>query len=75
WMGLLGIALAALWFAWYREPHGHPRVTDAERDYLRAHGALVDLEANRVRHRPRVSWHDVSQLFRHRNLWAIYIGQ
>lgn len=75
WMGLLGIALAALWFAWYREPHGHRRVTDAERDYLRAHGALVDLEANRVRERPRVSWHDVSQLFRHRNLWAIYIGQ
>ena len=75
WMGLLGIALAALWFAWYREPHGHPRVSDAERDYLRAHGALVDLEANRVRQQPRVSWHDVSQLFRHRNLWAIYVGQ
>ncbi|MBR8240413.1 MFS transporter [Burkholderia multivorans] len=75
WMGMLGIALAALWFAWYREPHSHPRVSDAERDYLRAHGALVDLEANRVRHRARVSWRDASQLFRHRNLWAIYIGQ
>ncbi|MBN3820039.1 MFS transporter [Paraburkholderia sp. Se-20369] len=75
WMGMLGIVLGGLWFAWYREPHSHPRVDARELAFMREHGALVDLEANRIAHRPRLAWRDVAQLFRHRNLWAIYIGQ
>lgn len=74
-MGGLGIALAVLWFSIYREPHQHARLGAAEMDFLRANGALVDLELNRKTHKDPLTWRKLLQLFRHRSLWAVYIGQ
>ncbi|NUU67885.1 MFS transporter [Enterobacteriaceae bacterium BIT-l23] len=74
-MGGVGLALGVVWFWFYHEPHQHRRLSGAEMAHMRANGALVDMELNRKSHREPVTWHKLLQLFRHRNLWAVYIGQ
>jgi len=75
WMGAVGLVLGVVWFSFYREPHGQKQLGAAELEHMRAGGALVDLERNRVNRKQRTSLAEVAVLFRNRNLWAIYIGQ
>ncbi len=44
-MGGLGILLALLWLRVIHEPRRHPRLSQAELDYIAAGGALVDADA------------------------------
>jgi len=75
WMGALGLVATVFWFALYREPLSDPRLRDEELAYMREGGALVDLEATRKLTKPKLSFAEVAQLFTHRTLWAIYLGQ
>lgn len=75
WMGGLGIVATFFWFALYHDPVSHPRLGKAEMDYLREGGALVDLEAQRKREKPKTQWREVAQLFTSRTLWGVYLGQ
>ncbi|WP_277962615.1 MFS transporter [Pseudomonas sp. RIT-To-2] len=75
WMGALGLVATVFWFALYREPLSDPRLCDEELAYMREGGALVDLEATRKLTKPTLSFAEVAQLFTHRTLWAIYLGQ
>ncbi|MFF7710609.1 D-galactonate transporter [Pseudomonas sp. NPDC007930] len=75
WMGGLGLVLSVVWFATYREPHKDPRLSSAELAMMREGGALVDLERDRTQSKPRTRWAEVKQLFQHRSLWAVYLGQ
>jgi len=75
WMGALGLVATVFWFALYREPLSDPRLRDEELAYMREGGALVDLEATRKLTKPTLSFAEVAQLFTHRTLWAIYLGQ
>ena len=75
WMGCLGFVLGGAWFMIYREPHSDPRLSEAELDYMRKGGALVDLERDRKAAKSRPSRAEVLQLFTSRNLWAVYLGQ
>lgn len=75
WMGALGLVLGVVWFALYRDPSSDARLGEAELAYMRAGGALVDLEANRKERQPRHTLHEIAQLFTSRTLWAIYLGQ
>jgi D-galactonate transporter len=75
WMGALGLVATVFWFMLYREPLSDPKLSQAELDYMRDGGALVDLEANRKAVKPKLKMKEVAQLFNNRTLWAIYLGQ
>lgn len=68
--------LSVVWFAFYRDPMTDKRVSEAELAYIKAGGALVDLEAKtQDGQTPKQSLKGMSQLFTSRTLWAIYLGQ
>ncbi|WNW13407.1 MFS transporter [Pseudomonas sp. DTU_2021_1001937_2_SI_NGA_ILE_001] len=75
WMGALGMVATLFWFAMYHDPASHPRVQQAELDYMREGGALVNLESTRKSEKPKLKWSEVKQLFTSRTLWGIYLGQ
>lgn len=75
WMGGLGLVLSIFWFALYRDPSSDSRLGEAELSYMRAGGALVDLEADRKEGQPRRKFDEIAQLFTSRTLWAVYLGQ
>ena len=69
--GAIGILYAVFWFFTYRDPRQSRRVNQAELDYIREGGGMVEtVAASR-----RFSWADVIVLLSHRQLWGIYIGQ
>ena len=69
--GGIGVLFSVLWFFAYRDPKQSRRVNQAEIDYIREGGGLVEtVAASR-----RFSWADVVELLSHRQLWGIYIGQ
>ncbi|WP_186133171.1 MFS transporter [Burkholderia gladioli] len=74
-MGALGLAMAAVWFATLREPGSHPRMSRAEFEHIAANGALVGLDGSRGGTRRRFSAQQIGALFTSRTLWAVYIGQ
>lgn len=75
WMGVLGIALTFVWFAFYREPHSDPRLSAEEKALMKEGGALIDLETDRKKNPRPTSLYEMKCLFNNRTLWAIYLGQ
>ncbi len=69
--GLLGLIFAAVWLWRYRDPRHSRRANEAELNYVREGGGL----AERAGERQKFKWSEASELFRHRQLWGIYIGQ
>ena len=69
--GGVGVLYSILWYALYRDPRHSKKVNQAELDYIREGGGMVEtVAASR-----RFSWADVFELLSHRQLWGIYIGQ
>jgi MFS family permease len=64
-MGLVGIAVAILWYAVYREPR-EVALTEAEKTYL------TEGEAPQVAE--RVTWADWKHLFAYRATWGMVLG-
>lgn len=73
-MGSFGMLLAAYWLAVMREPTEHPKVTAEELAYLKAHGAMVDIEASKRGRSPAPAG-AMSALLTSRMMAGIYIGQ
>ncbi|MDE1190377.1 MAG: MFS transporter [Pantoea sp.] len=71
--GVAGMIWALVWYLLYREPTEHKGVSDAELNYLRSNGAL--LESRQHASQPRARWQDLAHMFRSRKLVGIYIGQ
>lgn len=70
--GAIGVIFAVVWYLAYRDPRQSRSVNQAELDYIREGGGLAETVTAGGR---RFSWADVFELFRHRQLWGIYIGQ
>ena len=68
--GGAGILMALLWFKFVREPYNHPRVNQAEIDYINSGGGLANKEEKR-----KMKWSDVRLLLTNRQMAGIYIGQ
>ncbi|TDK64117.1 MFS transporter [Bacillus salipaludis] len=68
--GGAGIVMAILWFKFVREPYNHPRVNQAEIDYINSGGGLANEEVKR-----KWKWSDVRLLLTNRQMAGIYIGQ
>lgn len=76
-MGGLGLVLAFFWWRMYHVPTTHPRVSDAELNYIRAGGGLVDLGADSSRRSSSTgpSLSQIFALFRNRMLVGIFVAQ
>lgn len=72
--GAMGLAWAAVWFAFYRDPKEFPGVNQAEIDWIRRHGAMPELNDRTIATRS-MGWADLRAVLSKRSLWGIYIGQ
>ncbi|RLR17530.1 hypothetical protein D8L93_08475 [Sodalis-like symbiont of Bactericera trigonica] len=74
-MGVVGIVLSAVWVRIMYSPLRHPRVSQSELAYLRAGGALVEMDAAAGRtedHTPQLGY--IKQLLSSRMLLGIYLA-
>lgn len=69
-MGLAGVILSAVWFKVIRNPHDHPQVNQAELDYIKEGGGLVDIGA-----KAEIKWAYVRQMLSNRMMIGVYIAQ
>lgn len=73
-MGLLGFAFAVLWLRVVDSPKNHPSMNRAERDYIEAGGALLDMDGQ-SRTKQGDAGRTLRQLLANRMLLGIYVGQ
>src|SRR6266571_1293005 len=80
-MGALGVVMGLVWIKTIYAPKEHPGVNEAEFDYIKEGGALVDLDAPKddVKNErapdsgPR--WDHIRQLLSNRMMLGVYLGQ
>ena len=75
-MGALGILMGILWIKTIYGPKDHPGINEAEFDYIKDGGALVDMDAkdaSKTMEGP--SWSHIRQLLQNRMMLGIYLGQ
>ncbi|MGY4318805.1 MFS transporter [Bradyrhizobium sp. JR3.5] len=76
-MGGLGIVMGIAWIKTIYEPKDHPAINEAEFDYIKQGGALVDMDAAKSgkAHDSGPSWDHIRQLLANRMMLGVYIGQ
>lgn len=72
--GSIGIIWGIIWYFVYRDPNKHPKVNEAELDYIEKGGGLVNKETGK-KPNSQFEWKNLREVFIHRKLWGIYIGQ
>jgi len=72
--GALGLVWAGLWYIFYRDPAQSAGINEAEMNYIRAGGALVDSGTAKVT-ATKFTWADLGLVLSRRKLWGIYFGQ
>ncbi|PMQ11562.1 putative glucarate transporter [Pseudomonas sp. AD21] len=76
-MGVIGIVVAFGWMAWFHFPSRHPKVNQAEIDYIREGGGMVDMDSQPAQQR-KAKGETIAclkQLLSNRMLLGMYIGQ
>ena len=80
-MGGLGFIFLAFWLKLFYVPRKHPKVNQAELDYIAAGGGVIDLDSNlgntdsKTAAKSSFNWSDISKLFKSRMLVGIFIAQ
>jgi ACS family glucarate transporter-like MFS transporter len=76
-MGALGVLMGILWLKTIYGPKEHPSINEAEFDYIKDGGALVDLDAPRDERAPDSGpkWDHIRQLLSNRMMLGVYLGQ
>jgi ACS family D-galactonate transporter-like MFS transporter len=90
-VGGVGLVFGLIWWMFYREPHDHPTVNQAELDYIEAGGGLThgkkdaDLSgapaaagaagAATAKGKGGFEWRTIGRLLKHRQLTGICLGQ
>ncbi len=76
-MGALGIVMGLIWIKTIYGPKEHPNVNDAEFDYIKEGGALVDMDTpiSKGSADSGPAWRHIMQLLGNRMLLGVYIGQ
>ena len=81
WRGLfivtggIGLVWGVIWYLLYRDPLEHPRVNDAELEYIEKGGGVLRRKLETDVKRSAWKREDWKQVFSNRTLWGIYIGQ
>lgn len=73
--GLIGIIWAVVWYMVYRDPTQSRRVNQVELDYIEQGGGLIDRKSTQEVQQSKFRWVDLKEVFSHRKLWGIYLGQ
>ncbi|MGP9040188.1 MFS transporter [Cytobacillus kochii] len=76
-MGAIGIIVAFVWLKTIYNPKDHPKINQAELDYIKEGGALVDMDtaANQVEKKQGPNWQYIKQLLSNKMLLGVYLGQ
>lgn len=70
-MGLVGVVLGLLWFKVIRDPKSHPKVNQAELEYIQSGGGLANLGDKKS----DIKWSYIRELITNRMMLGIYLGQ
>ncbi len=75
--GVVGIAWSIVWYALYRDPNKSKRINNAELNYLKDGGAIIEADASLTSVKPKTQFKfsDLKMMFSNRKLIGIYIGQ
>jgi ACS family D-galactonate transporter-like MFS transporter len=73
--GVVGLIWGVVWYLFYRDPLDHPKVNEAELNYIEEGGGLFRGHQAGARKAAVWSWSNVKQVFSTRTLWGVYIGQ
>ncbi|MFS2014090.1 MFS transporter [Azospirillum sp. CT11-132] len=76
-MGGLGIVMAGVWMKTVYAPKDHPRINQAELDYIAAGGGLVNMDDGKKTAvaESGAKWDYIRQLFASRMMVGIFLGQ
>lgn len=69
--GIIGIVASVFWFFLYKDPKECKGVNEAELAYIREGGGLAEKAGKAT----KISWAQIAELFRHRQLLGVYLGQ
>jgi len=74
--GMIGIVWGIVWYFFYRDPLEHAAVNDAELRYIEEGGGLINRKNKRnVSSSQPFKWSHLKEVFSHKKLWGIYLGQ
>ena len=76
--GLVGIAWSIVWYALYRDPSKSKRINNAELNYIKEGGGIVedeDVDNSTAKEKSQFKFSDLKMMFSNRKLIGIYIGQ
>ncbi|WP_153140356.1 MFS transporter [Paraburkholderia agricolaris] len=82
-VGAVGIVFGLVWWKFYREPHEHPWINQAELDYIEAGGGLTHGKKDAAPSgapaaaagKSGFEWRTIGRLLKHRQLAGICLGQ
>ncbi|WP_301860826.1 MFS transporter, partial [uncultured Megasphaera sp.] len=69
--GVIGIIASVFWFFLYKDPKECKGANEAELAYIREGGGLAEKAGKAT----KISWDQIAELFRHRQLLGVYLGQ
>ncbi len=73
--GLIGLLWAIIWYAFYRDPNTHATVNTAELAHIEKGGGLINSNIVIEQKEQQFALADLKEVFTHRKLWGIYLGQ
>ncbi|MEP6999030.1 MAG: MFS transporter [bacterium] len=73
--GALGVVWSVVWYALYREPRAFRRANEAEVQFIRDGGGLVDLSLRQRSKKEALTGADLLRVLSSRKLWGVYFGQ
>ena len=74
-MGALGCVLAVVWYTNIYGVKTHPRIAQAEIEFIERGGGLVNTDASAIASKNTLTWSTVRRLLSYRMLVGVYIGQ
>lgn len=75
-MGIIGLVVALIWHKVFYVPSKHPKINQAELDYISEGGGLINLDSNiKTSTKEKLDLKDIKKLFKSRMLVGIFISQ
>lgn len=74
--GLAGIIWGLVWYIFYRDPKLHKSANQAELNYIEEGGGLINDQTKNLKNSTSAfNLKNLKEVFSHRKLWGIYLGQ
>jgi ACS family glucarate transporter-like MFS transporter len=74
-MGAVGLVMGLIWIRTMYGPKEHPSVNEAELDYIREGGGLVEVDVGKETRTSGPGWSHIAQLLQNRMMLGVYLGQ